>query len=59
MQHADMAAKDAYCSFCRKSHRDVGPLAESWRIEPGTPGYVTRLNSEELTAALAAAQRGR
>jgi predicted dinucleotide-binding enzyme len=38
---------------------DVGPLAESWRIEPGTPGYVTRLNSEELTAALAAAQRGR
>jgi 8-hydroxy-5-deazaflavin:NADPH oxidoreductase len=38
---------------------EVGPLAESWRIEPGTPGYVTRLNSEELTAALAAAQRGR
>ena len=36
---------------------DVGPLAESWRIQPGTPGYVTPLNSEELTAALAAAQR--
>jgi predicted dinucleotide-binding enzyme len=38
---------------------DVGPLAESWRIQPGTPGYVTPLNSEELTAALAAAQRSR
>lgn len=36
---------------------DVGPLAESWRIQPGTPGYVTPLNSEELIAALAAAQR--
>jgi predicted dinucleotide-binding enzyme len=36
---------------------DVGPLAESWRIQPGTPGYVTPLNSEEMTAALAAAQR--
>jgi ATP-dependent Clp protease ATP-binding subunit ClpX len=21
-------ARDAYCSFCRLSHRDVGPLAE-------------------------------
>jgi len=21
-------ARDAWCSFCRKSHRDVGPLAE-------------------------------
>ena len=37
---------------------DVGPLAESWRIQPGTPAYVTPLNSEELTAALAAAQPG-
>jgi predicted dinucleotide-binding enzyme len=36
---------------------DAGPLAESWRIEPGTPGYGVRLNAEELTAALAAAQR--
>jgi predicted dinucleotide-binding enzyme len=36
---------------------DVGPLAESWRIQPGTPGSVAPLNSEELTAALAAAQR--
>ena len=38
---------------------DVGPLAESWRIQPGTPGYVQRMNAEELTAALAAADRRR
>jgi predicted dinucleotide-binding enzyme len=37
---------------------DVGPLAESWRIQPGTPGYVEQLNAEELSAALAAASRG-
>ena len=36
---------------------DAGPLAESWRIQPGTPGYVQRLNAEELTAALAVAKR--
>jgi 8-hydroxy-5-deazaflavin:NADPH oxidoreductase len=35
---------------------DAGPLAESWRIQPGTPGYVQRLNAEELTAALTAAR---
>jgi 8-hydroxy-5-deazaflavin:NADPH oxidoreductase len=38
---------------------DAGSLAESWRIQPGTPGYVQQLNAEELTAALAAAQRSR
>jgi 8-hydroxy-5-deazaflavin:NADPH oxidoreductase len=37
---------------------DVGPLAESWRIQPVTPGYVQRMNAEELTAALASAKRG-
>jgi predicted dinucleotide-binding enzyme len=36
---------------------DAGPLAESWRFQPGTPGYGSRLNAEELTAALAAATR--
>jgi predicted dinucleotide-binding enzyme len=36
---------------------DVGPLAESWRIEPGTPGYGPQLNAEDLTAALSAATR--
>jgi predicted dinucleotide-binding enzyme len=35
---------------------DVGRLAESWRIQPGTPGYVQQMNAEELTAALAAAK---
>jgi 8-hydroxy-5-deazaflavin:NADPH oxidoreductase len=38
---------------------DVGPLAESWRIQPGTPSYVQRMNAEELTVALAAAKRGK
>ncbi len=36
---------------------DIGPLTESWRIEPGTPGYGPRLDAEEMTAALAAAVR--
>jgi len=36
---------------------DAGPLAESWRIQPGTPGYVHQLAAEELTAALAVAER--
>jgi predicted dinucleotide-binding enzyme len=35
---------------------DVGPLAESWRIQPGAPGYGPRRNAEELTAALTAAR---
>lgn len=37
---------------------DAGSLAESWRIQPGTPGYTRRMNAEELTAALAAAGGG-
>jgi predicted dinucleotide-binding enzyme len=36
---------------------DVGSLAESWRIEPGTPGYGPRLDAAELRQALSAAQR--
>ena len=36
---------------------DAGPLAESWRIQPGTPGYVQQLNAQDLTDALAAAKR--
>jgi len=36
---------------------DVGPLSESWRIEPGTPGYGPRRNATELRADLAAARR--
>jgi predicted dinucleotide-binding enzyme len=34
-----------------------GGLAESWRIEPGTPGYGPRLDADELSEALAAARR--
>jgi predicted dinucleotide-binding enzyme len=34
-----------------------GPLAESWRIEPGTPGYGPRLDADGLRRALADATR--
>jgi 8-hydroxy-5-deazaflavin:NADPH oxidoreductase len=36
---------------------DIGTLAESWRIQPDTPGYGPRLDVEGLRAALAAARR--
>jgi len=36
---------------------DAGTLAESWRIQPDTPGYGPQLNAVELKDALAAAQR--
>jgi predicted dinucleotide-binding enzyme len=36
---------------------DAGPLAESWRIQPGTPAYGPRRNAEELRRDLATAQR--
>lgn len=36
---------------------DVGPLAESWRIQRDTPGYGPRRNAEQLRADLAAARR--
>jgi predicted dinucleotide-binding enzyme len=36
---------------------DLGPLAESWRIETDTPGYGPRLTADGLREALAAAQR--
>ncbi len=36
---------------------DVGPLTESWRIQPDTPGYGPRLGTAALRDALAAAQR--
>lgn len=38
---------------------DAGTLAESWRIEPGTPGYGPIHNADELRADLAASTRGR
>jgi predicted dinucleotide-binding enzyme len=36
---------------------DAGPLSESWRIQPGTPGYGPRRNAEESRRDLAAAKR--
>jgi predicted dinucleotide-binding enzyme len=36
---------------------DGGPLAESWRIQPGTPAYGPRRNAEELRRDLAASKR--
>lgn len=36
---------------------DLGDLAESWRIQPDTPGYGPNLDTDGLTAALAAAER--
>jgi predicted dinucleotide-binding enzyme len=36
---------------------DAGPLAEGWRIQPGTPGSGPRRTAEELRQDLAAAKR--
>jgi predicted dinucleotide-binding enzyme len=36
---------------------DAGAAKDSWRIQPGTPGYGPRRNAEELRADLAAAKR--
>lgn len=38
---------------------NVGPLAESWRVERDQPAYVVRQNADELTANLAKAVRVR
>ncbi len=36
---------------------DAGPLAESWRIEPETPGYGPWMDADGMRAALAGAAR--
>lgn len=36
---------------------DLGPLSESWRIQPDTPGYGPQLDAEKMAAALASATR--
>jgi 8-hydroxy-5-deazaflavin:NADPH oxidoreductase len=36
---------------------DGGPLSESWRIQPGTPAYGPRRNTEELRRDLSATTR--
>lgn len=38
---------------------DLGPLAESWRLDPGQPAFVVRQNAGELRANTAAAVRPR
>lgn len=38
---------------------DAGPLADSWRQQPGSPVYCTNLRHDEIAPALAAAERGR
>lgn len=38
---------------------DAGPLAEGWRIQRDTPGYVTRFTADELRQKLAEATRYR
>jgi 8-hydroxy-5-deazaflavin:NADPH oxidoreductase len=37
---------------------DLGGLDESWRVDPGQPGFVTRQNLAELQANVATAKRG-
>jgi 8-hydroxy-5-deazaflavin:NADPH oxidoreductase len=37
---------------------DMGGLHESWRVDPGQPGFVTRQSLTELKANVASAKRG-
>jgi 8-hydroxy-5-deazaflavin:NADPH oxidoreductase len=37
---------------------DLGPLAESWRVDPGQRAFVTHQNLAELQANVATAKRG-
>jgi predicted dinucleotide-binding enzyme len=58
----DPAAKQTVLSLVENTGFDAidgGTLAESWRQQPGTPGYCTELTAEELRSALAAADRSR
>ncbi|MBP2416413.1 NADPH-dependent F420 reductase [Microlunatus capsulatus] len=56
----DAAARAEVAAFVDEIGFDaleVDALAETWRIEPGTPGYGPRLTRDELAAALAEAVR--
>ena len=58
----DPAAKQTVLSLVEDTGFDAidgGTLAESWRQQPGTPGYCTEQTSDELRSALAAADRTR
>jgi 8-hydroxy-5-deazaflavin:NADPH oxidoreductase len=58
----DPSAKNAASSYIDTLGFDVvdlGPLAEGWRVQRDTPGYVTRLDRAGLERAAAAAQRYR
>jgi predicted dinucleotide-binding enzyme len=57
----DAAAKERVAAFIDELGFDVvdlGTLADSWRIEPGTPGYGAEDDADQLRAHLAAATRG-
>ncbi|MGY1734543.1 NADPH-dependent F420 reductase [Geodermatophilus sp. SYSU D00684] len=56
----DASAREVVASFIDEIGFDVldlGPLAESWRIEPGTAGYGPDLDLEGLRRATAEATR--
>jgi len=58
----DQAAKDAVAVFLDAigfDAVDIGPLAEGWRIQRDTPGYVSRLDRDGLQQAVASAKRYR
>jgi 8-hydroxy-5-deazaflavin:NADPH oxidoreductase len=57
----DEAAKQRVAAFIDALGFDVvdlGTLPDSWRIEPGTPGYGAEDDADQLRAHLAAATRG-
>ena len=56
----DAGARQQVAAFVDEIGFDVvelSSLAQTWRIEPGTPGYGPRLTRDGLTAALDAAVR--
>jgi predicted dinucleotide-binding enzyme len=58
----DRAAKQVVADLVDRFGFDVvdaGPLAEGWRIQPGTPGYADRFTADQLRQKLAAATRSR
>jgi 8-hydroxy-5-deazaflavin:NADPH oxidoreductase len=56
----DPAAKDLVTGLYHEfgfDALDLGGLAESWRVDPGQPAFVTRQNLAELKANVAQAKR--